>query len=58
MLIAHQVFYEPNLLEFHINTARQALRSSFFKWENGASEKSTDFSKVTQLINAIAGIQT
>ena len=31
MLIACQMFYGPNLLEAHVNTARQALWSPFFK---------------------------
>lgn len=55
---ACQMFYEPNLLEVHFNTARQALWSSFFIWENGASERLTDFPKVTQLMKAITEFQT
>lgn len=50
------MFYGPNFLEVYFNTARQALSS--FKWENEASERLTDFPKVTQLVNAITGFHT
>lgn len=57
-LLHVKCFMDPTSLKLTLTLQDRHYDPHFSNKKNGASERLTDFPKVTQLINAIAGTQT